>query len=156
MSCRLTQIPRCPFISMYLYLAPVSLIPPRPPSWSAPPSQTPTHPCPQPHCLPATQVSSSGPTVPGPYSDNVEVGLSGAAQGGQGRLKNSPRGSLAAACAAHDHGGVTGVLGFIQLDNLGEGERDGLQAHIPNLLLNGLPQLREGKIQEVEEKGCGL
>ena len=95
----------------------------------------------------------SSPTAPAPHPDNVEVGLPGTAQGGQGGLENPPRGSLAAACAAHDHGGVAGILGFIQLDDLGEGERGGLQAHVPNLLLNGLPQLREGEIQETEKKG---
>lgn len=50
---------------------------------------------------------------------------------------------------------MAGILGFIQLDDLSECERGGLQAHVPNLLLNGLPQLREGEIQEqeMEKKG---
>lgn len=94
--------------------------------------------------------------MPTPYSNNVEVGVSSAAQGGQRGLKNSPRGCLAAACAAHNHGGVAGVLGLIQLNDLGEGEWRGLQAPVSTLLFNGLLQLREGKIQEVGKKGGGM
>lgn len=90
---------------------------------------------------------------PNPYPNNVEVGVSSTAQGGQGGLKDSPGGGLAAARTAHDHGGVAGVLGFIQLEDLGEGEWCDLQAHISNFMFDGLPQLREGEIQEVENKG---
>lgn len=125
-------------------------------SWPVLPSQHLCIPAPSLRHLPPTQISASNFTFPTPYSNDVEVGVSSAAQGGQGGLENPPCRSLAAACTAHDHGGVAGALGFIQLDDLGEGERCNLQAHFSNLVFDGLLQLREGETQEVEEKGRGL
>lgn len=107
----------------------------------APPIPPPRH-----HGLPTQLASSRRFTVPAQYPDDVEVGLSGAAQVGQGGLEDTPRGGLATARAAHNHGGMAGVLGLIQLDDLGEGEQCALQAHVMDLLLDGLPQLREVKI----------
>lgn len=62
--------------------------------------------------------------------------------GGQGALQ-APRGDrLAAARLAHDHGGVSGVLGLVQLDDLGQGEGGHLETGLTQLRLDRLSQLR--------------
>lgn len=94
----------------------------------------------RPLLAPASHVSA--PTA---YSNDVEVGISSTAQGRQGGLQDFPGGGLATASATHNHGGVAGVLGFIQLQNLGEGKLCDLQAHFSDLLLNGVPQLRKAE-----------
>lgn len=71
-------------------------------------------------------------------------------QGSEGTLQGPPGDTLSTACLAHQHGGVSGVFGFVKLDDFGHGKRSHLQTTLMKLLLYGLLQLQQNDRQRVD------
>lgn len=63
-------------------------------------------------------------------------------QGSEGTLQRPPCDSLTTSCLAHQHGGVSGVLGLVELNDFGNGEWSDLQTFLMKLRLNGFLQLQ--------------
>lgn len=75
--------------------------------------------------------------------DWLEARLRLAVHGCEGQLQDLPGDALTAARLPHQHGGVPGVFGLIQLDDFGHGEAGHLQTATPQLCLYDLLQLKD-------------
>lgn len=88
-------------------------------------------------CLVSVPSAPQEPTDP----DQVVGSVSTLVQAAEGGLQGAPSDCLATARVAHNHGGVTGVLGLVQLDHLDDGEGGHLQPHFPQFQLQHFIEL---------------